>query len=135
MDESTNFTLKDMAIIERIYNRTPYTITVHWGSPSNSLEVDPTQYYEFPAATSLPSSSGSFKVEIAGDGLVHDWAYLWVDSAGHCFSDFEDGTASMPTTNGNMGHHLVLLVYVLIHPDDATREGIVIGDWEVAPHQ
>jgi hypothetical protein len=120
-----------MAIVKGIHNRTPHTVTVKWGSPSNEHGISSGVVYHFDDPVTLPSSGTSFELAIGASvnqANVHVKANEMLVSC-----DFGGGWYSMPTTEGNMGDHLILIVRVVVLENNSDFEGIVIGDWEVAP--
>jgi hypothetical protein len=124
-----------MVTVKGLDNYTPFTVTVTWGSTNDFQTFTSNGYADFDVSISLPTSGETFTVEIAGEsGLVNGLIYLRADGSDNCYCKYAGGEwESLPTSNGASGHLLVLRVKMLVQPDNSTREGIVIGDWEAGP--
>lgn len=115
-----------------LHNKTPYAVKVVWGNNSNQLDSGGYQHFEN-GGHPLPENSAGFEVEIIADDVQNPIASVF------SFGDFihvqyANGTQPMYVRSSLGGQLVVLTVAILLNADN-TRTGIVIGDWEVAPHQ
>lgn len=115
----------------RLYNDTPYTVTLSWANSAKDLPTNSFHHFE-DGGFELPRSGNGFVIAIQADDVYKATGYVTAD--GHSiWITSDDGQEDMYVRSTTPSTLIVLRVGVLISTDNA-RTGIVIGDWEVAPH-
>lgn len=115
-----------------LQNKTPYAVKVTWGENSNQLASGGYMHFE-DGGHPLPENSAGFEVEIIADDVMRPIASVF-SFGSFIHLGYPDGPEAM-YVRSNLTSQLVALTVRVFVTEDNGRAGIVIGDWEVAPHQ
>jgi hypothetical protein len=121
-----------MVKVTRLSNTTPYVVTLSW--ENNSKQLDANSWHQFEdGGYELPQERGLFLFSIGNDEVQKASGSVYTVGE-MLYLHYAEGTEQMYTRPEMISDLVVFHVGVLLSADNV-RTGIVIGDWEVAPHK